>query len=209
MYILDKNQDFYDHFSKIYGEDKAVTFDRRGSVILDGDMIVNQSYQYYEPRLNDEKFVLLEIGYTQYLIKLFNFKIKKEATIDIVKSYSMELVRKFEDYKHYYDSYISIRGCDVNYHWDWGWKKHNKGRRYKTDESFKEAISKVYKEIDLPIFANTKITSLIDAKDIWIEMQTYISSLGNDKDVSLPMSEVEKAEIHGFDKKTSFRNPIK
>ena len=50
---------------------------------------------------------------------------------------------------------------------------------------------------------------MLDPKETWIELQTYFSSLGNDKDIDLHLTDVEKAVNHGFDKKTSFRNPIK
>ena len=41
MYILDKNTDYYDYFSHIYGEDKSITFDRRGSAIIKDEMLVD------------------------------------------------------------------------------------------------------------------------------------------------------------------------
>lgn len=210
MYILDKNHDFYDHFSKIYGEDKSITFDRRGSHILNNDEIVFLSYQYYSPNKDDKSFVVLEIGNKQYLIQLDNFKINKTSIIpNEIEDYDMSIVRVFEDHKHYYEFPISIHGCDVDYHWKWG-RGFKSNRDYKFNESFTEAIRKVYdKEINLPILKETKFTSLLDAQEVWIELQTYFSSLDNDKDISIPMTDVERAEIHGFDKKTSFRHPIK
>ena len=204
MYILDKNKDFYDYFSHIHGEDKSMTFDRRGSHILTNNEIFYMSYEYNTPNRDDKRFVILEIGNKQYLVQLTNFKINKSSIIpNDIEDYDMSIVRVFEDHKHYYDFPISIRGCDIDYHWKWG-------RRFKYNESFNEVVRKVYdKEINLPILKETKFTSLLDLQEVWIELQTYFSSLDNDKDVSLPMTDIERAEIHGFDKKTSFRHPIK
>jgi hypothetical protein len=64
-----------------------------------------------------------------------------------------------------------------------------------------------YKQIPA-ILANTKLTSLLDPFEVWKDIQTYISSIGNDKDISTPMTEKQKVESHGFDE-NSFRNPIK
>ena len=206
MYIIDRHKDFYDHYSHIYGVDKSIVFDRRGSVIIDDFMIVTLSFDGW-PLLKDDVFhILLEAGYAQYLIKLHDFILQKNsANCTVVTSCSMTLARVFEDFKHYYSSPISIRGVRVDYKWNW-----KKPRTYIYEGSYKEVV-KPYENrvIDLPILKNTKLTSILDGQKIWIALQTYLSSLGNDRDVSIPMTDVEKAEIHGFDKKTSFRHPVK
>lgn len=200
MYIIDKNKDFYDYFSHIYGEDKSITFDRRGSVICNDVMFTELPWRWSPFRFKDTAFVLLEIGNVQRLIKLYDFIIKKDEII----SCSMEVVRIFKDNKHYFKGPISIRGVDI--HGIWSWKK---GYVDNFNGSYKEVINETYKSIKLPILAETQLTSMLDAKEIWIDLQTYFSSLGNDKDIELKMTDVEKAVNHGFDKKTSFRHPIK
>jgi len=209
MYIIDKNKDFYDYFSHIYGEDKRITFDRRGSIVITDEMIATASNEYsnvFYPK--DKNFVLLEVGNVQYLIKCFNLIFKDYPKSLIYNKYissSMEIVRIFKDNKHYYNSPISIRG--VNIHKIWSWKK---GYTPNFEGSYKEVVEKTYKKsIDLPILSKTQLTSILDGKEIWIELQTYFSSLGNDKDVDIKMTDVDKAVNHGFDKKTSFRHPIK
>ena len=64
------------------------------------------------------------------------------------------------------------------------------------------------KNIMLPILQGTSLTKVLDAETVWIEIQTYISSLDNDKDIDLDTTDKEKATIHGFDKQ-SFRHPVK
>jgi len=80
---------------------------------------------------------------------------------------------------------------------------------YIQQNSFEEAVVIKDNEVKNPILRETKLTSLLDPQEIWVNLDNYLSSLNNDKDVSIPMTEEEKAEVHGFDRKTSFRNPIK
>jgi len=198
VYIIDKYKDYYDFHSYIFGVDKSVIFDRRGSKYPILSTISNP-HSYRIISSDDKNFILLEIGYTQYLIMLYDF-IMVEG---LVKSISVRLVRTFKDNKNHFGSAISIRGASVNYTYRYG-----KGRTYKINESFNEVVEGTFNEFVLPILAQTKITSLIDSQEIWIELQTYISSLDNDKDIRLKMTDKEKVSIHGFDK-NSFRNPIK
>jgi len=205
MYIIDKNKDYYDYFSNIYGVDKGIIFDRRGSVVLDDSLITGM---LSAPRLHSPiLFILLEIGNVQHIIKLHNFTFGSVPNMPLpgITSSTMQLVRTFKDHKHYFNSPISIREVNISYHWDYG-----EPRVYQLDRSYEEVIARVdSKSIDLPILGGTQITSLLDAKEVWIELQTYFSSLKNDKDIDLHLTDVEKAVNHGFDKKTSFRNPIK
>ena len=207
MYIIDKNKEFYDHFSYIYGIDKCITFDSRGSINLNDENIFNM-INYESKSSIKESFILLEVGYIQYLIKVFNIKLKSiplDLVYDKFISFSLEVVWIFHNYKHYYKSPISIRGVYVDYIW-----RYKKDRKYILNDNFNEVIVGVYGEaIDLPILANTQLTSLINGEKIWKELQNYISSLDNDLDIEIPMTDVEKAVNHGFDKKTSFRHPIK
>jgi arginine/lysine/ornithine decarboxylase len=55
-----------------------------------------------------------------------------------------------------------------------------------------------------PVIKQTSLTSLLAPEEIWKELQNYISSLNNDEDVN-HMTNVEKIENYGFDKKISFR----
>ena len=120
MYIIDKNKDFYDYLSHIYGVDKVITFDRRGSVIIDDEIIANYSQKHCPSfREKDENFVILEVGMIQYLIKVFNFKTKEIFNIAEFVSCSMEIVKIFNDNKHRFNTPISIRGVNLNYKIRW------------------------------------------------------------------------------------------
>jgi hypothetical protein len=212
MYIIDRNKDYYDYLSHVYGVDKKVVFDRRGSVNLTDEELVN----LLKFNLNEKRplywnhrgeFFILEIGYIQYLVYLKDFKTKHFKYI----SSKMECKHIFRNNVHYYDKPISIRRVNVEYNWGWDWRnKKPKEEYWVITNNYKETITKVYDDpINLPILKDTQLTQWLDPEEVWKELQNYISSLKNDKDVDLKMSDVEKAEIHGFDKKTSFRNPIK
>lgn len=203
MYIVDKHKDFYDYYSHLYGIDKKVVFDRRLSKRLSEQSFISL-FVHLSTRTpvnkKSKRYVVLEVGTTQYLFKLHNFEVKEEKVLD----YDIEIIRVFRENKHLFKKPITIMSADPAYVWS-----YRKGRRYLFDSSFDEAIQKTYNKVSLPILAATKLTTLLDPEKIWIELQTYISSLDNDVDTSTPMTDVEKAINHGFDKKTSFRNPIK
>ena len=204
MYIVDKNRDYYDYLSHIYGLDKGIIFDRRGSINITDKDIYNILYVNY--RYKRDHFILLEVGNVQYLIQVFNFKYKITFYGTEFISYSMKMMYIFKNNTHYFDIPMSIRRVQVKYYYGKDWKK----KKYVLNDNFNDiVIIKNDKPLKLPILSKTKITSLIDAHDIWNELQIYISSLDNDKDVSIPMTDIEKAELHGFDKKFSFRHPVK
>lgn len=208
MYAIDKKKDIYDYLSHIYGIDKAVTFDRRGSIVINDLTLVSTS-GYNDLRNEKEGFILLEVGNVQYVIQLFDF-VKTKGMFPSVISCSMKVIYTYRDYKHYYTSPLSVRGVDINnYRWkNWSWKGNNE-REFIFTNNFKEDLRVLSTFIALPIMSNSQLASLIGADEIWKELQNYISSLNNDKNIELPMTDVEKAVNHGFDKKTSFRNPIK
>jgi hypothetical protein len=207
MYIIDKHKDYYDFHSHIFGVDKKVVFDRRGSRKLDDTALIPKSFPHWRS-VHDITFLLLEVGYVQYLIQLSNIKeIIDKGRIDSEYQADFEIVREFREHKHRYGpSPMTIMGVELGYDWTWRWDNKEK---YNFEDTFDNLIRRELVVQNLPILADTSITSLISSKEIWIELQTYISSLNNDVDVTLPMTDEERAETHGFNRKTSFRNPIK
>jgi len=212
VYIIDKNKDYYDYLSHIYGVDKKVTYDRRGSKSIKDEDIVNLLYvikypyhSYFDSR---EYFIVMEVGDTQYLIKVFDIKYKEKELCDKFISCSMKLMWVFKNHTHYFDTPMSIHGVKVKYQWKW--KNRKSYTHYIINDNFNDVITNILdKSINNPILSDTQITSLIGGDDIWQDLQNYISSLNNDSDITIPMTDVEKIEVHGFDKKTSFRHPVK
>ena len=210
MYIIDKHTDFYDHYSHIYGLDKAIVFDRRSSIQLTDEQIVAVAFDRYDREKTGH--ALLEIGDVQYLIRIEDL-VYVETPGLAVQSYNVRLLHTYEEHRHIFDPVMSVRRVRV-YLW-WGGhyfrRKPKKGENERIDiPSLDELIRTPCNDysIDLPILANTKLTSILDPQAIWSVLQNYISSLDNDRDVSIPMTDVAKAATHGFDKH-SFRHPVK
>lgn len=212
MLIIDKYKDYYDHFSHIYGIDKKVVYDRRNSFPLTTHNILernkNRGRWYYDKR----HFFILEVGFAQYLFAINGLYIKQKLdTIyykpEILDCESITLEHTFRENKHYFEKEITFVLCDIKF--DFRWKKHKKVKNY-VFNTLKEAIEfEENTEISNPILKDTAITSLIEPFEIWAEVSNYISSLNNDKEVDIKLTDVDKAINHGFDKKSSFRHPIK
>jgi len=197
MYILDKNTDYYDYFSHIYGEDKSITFDRRGSAIIKDEMLVDLLDVERRTYRKAEQFIILEVGDKQYLIRMWDF-VLREIEFCFVKEFvscKMEVVHKGEG-KNKFGVPISIRGAEIPYTLYWG--------KNKTVNYASYTVSERRLRIDLPILAGTSLTALIAPEEIWRELSNYISSLKNDKDI-VEAPDIEKVVNHGFDKKVSFR----
>ena len=204
MYIIDSNKDYYDYVSHIYGLDKKIVFDRRGSTRIESkDLVDLRETRYYGGKT---QFILLETGMVQYLLKLDNIVVTdenkpKNKHIDLsayqhVKSFDVEIVDKFEDHKNVTGCPIAIRSVHNS------WRSYHYIKQFPTEYKDYKITNDI--ELDLPILASTCITKIIPAEEIWKNICNYISSLGNDKDVA-QASDIEKIVNHGFDKKESFR----
>ena len=212
MLIIDKYKDYYDHFSHIYGVDKKVVYDRRNSYPLTThnilERIKNKGRWYY----NDKLYFVLEVGVVQYLFAINDFYIKQKLDTvfykpEILDSKPITLDHTFRENKHYFEKESTFVLADLKFELEW--KKHRKAKNY-VFNTLKEAIDfEEDSKISNPILKDTVITSLIEPFEIWVEVSNYISSLNNDKKVDIKLTDVDKAINHGFDKKSSFRHPIK
>jgi hypothetical protein len=219
MYIIDKNKDYYDYLSSpnIYGTDKRIVFDRRGSKSITDETIANLVYKKLNSYKRNDSFILLEVGFKQYIIELCNIKYNNEISGGVFISCKFKLVQTIENNApvHLYpEAPMSIREIDLHYRW----KLKGVGRGYiysigkNTKLGFDNIVSRVYSDTAIlnPILKDTKLTKLFTPDEMWGNIQTYLSSLNNDNEqTGTDLTDVERAEIHGFDKITSFRNPIK
>lgn len=209
MLIIDKNKDYYDYLSRLYGVDKKVTFDRRGSTILTQEAL--RDIVVKEPRWNEStQYFVLEVGNIQFLFQIANIEqIQKgdwrRGHNDIWDG-EWSLFHIFKEDYHFGKKEMTIAPCNIE-------KVYNIKKR-KLEEvitSFRDTckFSKYAPVIDLPILNDTFIPSVIEQFVIWNELSNYISAKNNDKNIEIEMTDVERAVNHGFDKKSSFRNPIK
>ena len=96
MQILDKNKDYYDCCQFEFGPvDKTVTYDRRGSFIIQEKLFYNC---YSTPIL------ILEVGFIQYLIE---FKTVKWIDSFLVHD-DMQVINKFEENIHLGQEPVSL-----------------------------------------------------------------------------------------------------
>jgi len=209
MYILDKNKDYYDYLAKLYGVDKTIVYDRRGSVPLTELSFLRMAPDYGDYN-KSQKYIsgvqrflfIVEIGFTQYLFEMHDIKYDN-TEYHYPVSCNYELVRVFRDNKHYYEKEIAIvrvtRGFNSNWR-DWNKKEFTKFNELKVIPESK---------ISNPILKDTIIPSYIKAIEVWGNLSNYISSKYNDKTITIINSDVDKLQNHGFDKVVSFRNPTK
>ncbi len=209
MLIVDKNTDYYDHYSHIYGVDKQIVFDRRGSTLLTSDVLLTARYNTY---LELQQFFLLEVGYKQHLIEVSNIKTKQSKQLGFgyptVEKYDVKLLKTFDEQKHLFEKELSLLRIQDIRPFSFYYKKKNinnfiEGIRLPDIRIYDKTLT------SLPILRDTFITKIIDAESIWKDLNVFISSQKNDKNIDIVNSDKDKIVNHGFDTVTSFRNPIK
>jgi hypothetical protein len=239
MQIIDKNKDYYDYCQFEFGQvDKSATYDRRGSVLLTedeffklcyGDILrylndheennkdahwyyfksfIKKKYLYYgwkEP----EYQVLLEIGNIQYVLL---FKNTRYMWIDYATSNykirgDISILYKFDNNVHLCNKPITLRYFRNKN--EPHWKTGTPAMKSALDIGFDKIYHKNPLNIENPILKDTPIPAIIPARDIYNALDNYFRSMYNDKTVEIQNSDIDKAINHGFDKKTSFRNPVK
>lgn len=217
MRILSQIKDYYDYIVSIYGIDNDITFDRRDCRVLgtkyDTFMSIfsyNKSY-YYDKKKEvckgyhydeNNKFVygkyergviygfILEVGFTHYLFQVERYLDDNDNVIIEPKLIEVKEVDK----KLIDDNVISFIPCDL--HWSFISKKYDIKRKY------------INQSIKNPILKETFIPSFIEAEEIYNKIYDYLISI-REKPIVDKRDDVQRLESKGFDKKTSFRHPIK
>ena len=235
MQIIDKNKDYYDHCQFEFGPvDKTTTFDRRGSKAItkkeffrycyknelsfrasDGKLIRYAYYgfrgekegQWFYWRPDHATLVLLEVGNIQYVLELKNTRdmwINKTAGEFTIMG-DVSILHRFDEGVHLCQKPVTLThfGNKNIYNWRSG----NTSLRSALDiDVGKDTIKGV---LENPILKNTPIPSVIPARDFYNAIDNYLRSMFNDKTIEIKNSDIDKAINHGFDKRTSFRHPVK
>ena len=198
-------KDYYDYLVSKYGIDNDVIYDRRNNFIIkckDGlyghNVFFPYKQNYDKPtelkrvynNLHWEKkyvgkmyYFILEVGFKCYL-----FSIERYLDDNNELVFNPSLVKEVNNIGRLSDEPISITPCDVNVFSD----------SYKL---FKQ------EQIVNPILSSIFIPSFIDAEEIYLNLYDYFIAI-KDKPIIDTRNDVQKLESCGFDKKTSFRNPI-
>ena len=200
MRILDKNKDFYDYLQD-YESD--IVFDRRGSHILTNEEL--NFFPLYNRYKVDDVYLLLQIGYTNWLIVAKPIKIIKDASgYNIVKDFSIELIETWKDYN---------KSVDFKF----GEIKNRYTIEYLTSKKFNQDLALMddiklgnfeYKnnlaEKSPIVLSKTKLPSILKAQDIYLAIEEWLSHKKDDVTHD-SMTDKEKIVSHGFDTKSSFR----
>ena len=227
MRIIDKNTDFYDFYQNIY-IDKTFTFDRRDSYLLTKEIICNCiiPHRYYSWRdkqyKNKEKYyLLLQVCNTFWLFKLIITKFNYDY--DEPEDYNVELLARWRNFNkerklialdlidfhtHFYD--VKDRAIKIEDLVD-----SIDNNNYKLIKSFNKHIIYIggfneMKERHIPILKASGLASLIDPHEIFLAIEEYFSLEKSESERRDPIgiTDIDRIESHGFDKKTSFRGKV-
>ena len=229
MQIIDKLNDYYDYLQFEFGSvDKDSTFDRRGSSLLTKEDFFKYCYKdeitrffsYVKNRQINHFFpykyinVLLEIENIQYILKFTNMKISiinsstneyticGDVSIDQIFDKGIHLFPEAITLTHFirkikYEGYKTILQ-----RWKFYSKLNDLSDIYVTKDIYNDAIKN-------PILKSTPIASIIPARDVYNALDNYFRSKCNDKTITISNTDIQKAENAGFDRKSSFRHPVK
>jgi hypothetical protein len=201
MRIIDKNRDFYDYFQDY---DSDIVFDRRGSHILTNDEL--NVWNYYNRYNNFEnKYLLLQIGYTNWLILAKPINTDKDTYgYFIVNDFSLELVEMWKDYNKSVD--FKFGNIKTSYTLEYMTSKKFNHKTALIDDiklgNFEYTNNFTEKS---PIILNkTKLPSILNAQEVYLAIEEWLSHKKDDI-VHDSMTDKEKIVSHGFDTKSSFR----
>ena len=202
MRIIDKNKDYYDYL-QCYEDD--VVYDRENSYILTNEDICGL-WLGYNKRSTDEIHLLLQIGYSNWLMVAKVISYNNTNGFLNVEKYSLELVEYWKNYQN--NNPLKFGSIESKYSIEYFFsKKFNLNAKLSYDVKHNNyTYRKLFNEkIPNLIFRETKIPSVVKAEDLYNAFDEYFHHLKDDIDCE-KMTDEEKIESHGFDKKTSFRN---
>jgi hypothetical protein len=236
MKIICKYKDAYDYLCFKYGQPDSFPFyDRRECFFLENsrlfDWLVYDLTNFYDQETHwandiwnagDPEFFGIEIGYTWYIIEAS--QIKRTKKIDYLDSITfigrdwkefyeydgtLKILLVIDNVKHHFKAPFTIGHFGLDSGMPNKWRKVNwsslkeRDIKWKQRDTFEEGKC----GFSNPIIKDTKLPGLIGIDTIYNKIDSYLSSLYNDKEqYSAGITDVEKAINHGFDKKESFRN---
>lgn len=179
---------------------------------------LNRGYGSYEPNA----ILAIVVGFNVYAFKIFN------KDIDHGK-YSIEFIGMRKCYELNLGSPLKMFKLEtrpfgkLTTHKEWAerWKleRKDKKRDFETDAflngnpanwEFKPLFTNRWsKDIDksFPILKNTSFPKYMDAKEVYYAIEDWLIAQHNDVDQeSKGLTDIDKVENHGFDKKISFRS---
>ena len=201
MRIIDKNKDFYDYFQDY---DSDIVFDRRGSHILINEEL-NRWVLWSRRSEADDKYFLLQIGYTNWLILAKPTKINRDGYGGyMVEDFSLELIEMWKDY----NKSVDFKFGEIKTYYTMEYIKSKKFN-YKTSliDDIKLGnfeYKNNFTETSPIVLNKTKLPSILNAQEVYLAIEEWLSHKKDDI-VHDSMTDKEKIVSHGFDTKLSFR----
>jgi|GEM_PF-3279115 len=201
MRIICKYKDWYDYFGHVINPENSrddIVYDRRDCRKLSNSDLVeylvgSQRYGRINPR--EKKSFALEVGYTQYFITLSDID-----GVAMTGKFSLDKILK--NSSHMFKEPMSICGYRFDYRLliKVGWDEMI------DNISLGDCVFDRESRIANPILSDTDLVRLIDPREVWIELDQYLSSLKNDVSrESEGLTDRDKALNHGFSHPESFR----
>lgn len=198
MKIIDNKKDFYDYLSGINGIDEYVTYDRRNSIVarkaLDGYLKPFNSLHNESAR---DYYVYIQAG-EDYKKR---FIVRREPTE--------------KDIKYTIDEYKIKDNMQTKKSWmPWWCEDPYIGITKNSPVSPKAPLILAYRSTDSrwnswtyvenPILVGLPLVGFLSAQEIWDGIYNYLLKM-KEPIITDSRTDEEKAESHGFDRKTSFR----
>lgn len=205
MRIIDKNSDFYDYFQNIY-YDNSLIFDRRNSFLLTKEMVCK--YLSYYHWWHSDRCLLLQVCNTFWL---FSVDVLKKDAYDNILDYKLELLTTW---KNYNKKRKLIQFCiiEINKNNDLISAINNNNYHIQYDMThyiFYQSYKGNYKrhEKNIPILKACGIANIINPLDIYLSFEEFFSleKSSSERRDPIGITDIDKVENHGFDKKKSFR----
>lgn len=223
MKILDKNKDFYDYLQYSY-PDKTFTFDRTDSFTLTKQMLSEYLTDTWRNSVGDRRFLLLQVCNTFWL---FVAEVLSTDSYDNIKDFSVDLLSTWKNYNRPRCPY---RLEVIKFPWHIEYQV--RVSTYMKD-TLKETVPKLVTIIDngeykvshcinkhkirrddgviyekhIPLLKESGLSKFIAPMDIYLSLEEYFSleRTASERTESVGITDIEKIENHGFNKKTSFR----
>ena len=215
MKIVDNKKDFYDYVVGEYGIDDLTVFDRRKAVIIKTDVKPEKYKDYLLSTIKGDKDIYQkeEISYSSGIRKkekigtfyrfalktgrhFYHFVVERYLIDDMNVSVKTQLINEEDNDIFYKDLLLAILPYK-NYQY------FSSDRQYWIEHQQRN----VYEDqiIDLPILKDTVIPRYVSAKDVFLNIYSFLSSK-KDMKIEDNRNDIMKLESAGFNKIESFRN---
>lgn len=198
MKILSKRKDYYDYLVGKYGIDEMIVYDRRDCTVLAHD---EYNIAFSKKKMYNDKPKREVMSYRNGKRVSEMVGLRTEVFITYGKKTRKFLVERYLDalgnvrisHKEAPLDSLDFIGCGK-------------------DREMRESPIFIWTKwtnnyIDNPILDGTWLTGYISPEEIYTEVYNYLL-MKNAKKIEDNRSDVEKMESKGFDKVSSFRNPV-